>query len=135
MVLDSSCFIILHEIIKNFNNILYYNTNLLYFLLKRVKKKLNCLIFPTANTIETKDDEFWDYDKQVDLEAFNSRTLYDTLSKQSRAVTNTIGKHKDEVRAFQHIYKDLALHFFFNFAFFKNFLHFDIFAQRHTFIE
>lgn len=53
--------------------------------------------FFIANTIETKDDEFWDYDKQIDLEAFNSRTLYDTLSKQSRSVTNTIGKHKDEV--------------------------------------
>lgn len=58
---------------------------------------LNMDIFFIANTIETKDDEFWDYDKQIDLEAFNSRTLYDTLSKQSRSVTNTIGKHKDEV--------------------------------------
>lgn len=90
--------------------------------------------FSTANTIETKDDEFWDYDKQVDLEAFNSRTLYDTLSKQSRAVTNTIGKHKDEVRAFQHIFKILALHFFY-FAIIKIFLHFDIIAQMLSFIK
>ncbi|XP_062603182.1 uncharacterized protein LOC134264959 [Saccostrea cucullata] len=51
-----------------------------------------------ANTIETRNDEFWDYDKQIDLEAFNCRTLYDTLSKQSRTVTNTIGKHKDETK-------------------------------------
>ena len=55
------------------------------------------LVHFKADAIETKEDEFWDYDKQVDLEAFNSRTLYDTLSKQSRAVTQTIGKHKDEV--------------------------------------
>jgi hypothetical protein len=59
--------------------------------------------FISANTIETKNDEFWDYDKQIDLEAFSSRTLYDTLSKQSRAVTNTIGKHKDEVRNYFNI--------------------------------
>lgn len=65
----------------------------------------------------------------MDLEAFNSRTLYDTLSKQSRAVTNTIGKHKDEVRAFQHIYKNLALHFL-KFCYFKIFLHFDIFFHK-----
>lgn len=63
MVLDFLCFIILYEIIKNFNNSFYYNINLLYFFLKRVKKKLNCLIFFIVNIIEIKDDEFWDYDK------------------------------------------------------------------------
>ena len=45
-----------------------------------------------------KGDEFWDYDKQVDLEAFSSKTLYVILSKQSKATTQELAKQKDEVR-------------------------------------
>lgn len=59
-------------------------------------KVLNDLIL--ASAVEVKNDEFWDYDRQVDLESFNVKTLYDTLSKQSRSVTQTIGKHKDEMK-------------------------------------
>lgn len=68
---------------------------------------LFCILtsFIKANTIETKTDEFWDYDKQVDLEAFRAKTLYDTLSKQSRSVTQTIGKQKDEVNNIIYIEK------------------------------
>lgn len=50
-----------------------------------------------ADAVDLKSDDFWDYDKQVDLEAFNTRALYDTLSKQSNKVTQTIGRQKDEV--------------------------------------
>ena len=52
----------------------------------------------TAAGVEVKGDEFWDYDKQVDLEAFSSKTLYDILSKQSKATTQELAKQKDEVR-------------------------------------
>lgn len=48
--------------------------------------------------MEVKNDEFWDYDRQVDLEGFSTKQLYDTLSKQSRGVTQTIGQHKDNVK-------------------------------------
>lgn len=48
--------------------------------------------------VEVRGDEFWDYDQQVDLEGFNSRTLYDILARQSRDATQELGKQKDEVR-------------------------------------
>ena len=44
-----------------------------------------------------KGDEFWDYDQQVDLEAFNSQTLYDILSKQAHSTTKELSRQKDEV--------------------------------------
>ena len=47
--------------------------------------------------MEVKGDEFWDYDHQVDLEAFNSQTLYDVLARQARGVTRDLGKQKEEV--------------------------------------
>lgn len=46
-----------------------------------------------------KGDEFWDYDQQVDLEAFSAHRLYDTLAKQSREVTLKLGRQKDEVKS------------------------------------
>ena len=46
-----------------------------------------------------KDDEFWDFERQVDLEAFSAPTLYDILSKQARSVTRDLGKQKEEVKA------------------------------------
>ena len=57
---------------------------------------VKCL-FIAAGAIEVKGDEYWDYDKQVDLEAFNSKQLYDILSKQSRETTQELAKQKDEV--------------------------------------
>ena len=43
------------------------------------------------------DDEFWDYDKQVDMEAFSVETFYQNLSEQSRKVTGKIDQQKNEV--------------------------------------
>ncbi|EDV28435.1 uncharacterized protein TRIADDRAFT_51343 [Trichoplax adhaerens] len=48
---------------------------------------------------EVKGDEFWDYDKQVDLEGFSTNTLYEYLSRQSRELTAAIGKQKDEAKS------------------------------------
>ena len=47
-----------------------------------------------------KSDEFWDYEKQVDLEAFSCNELYSILSKQSRDVTSSIARQKDQVAYF-----------------------------------
>ncbi|CAH1789583.1 unnamed protein product [Owenia fusiformis] len=52
-----------------------------------------------AQGVEVKGDEFWDYDAQVDLEAFNAATMYDTLAKQSRDITQNLGKQKDEAKS------------------------------------
>jgi hypothetical protein len=52
---------------------------------------------PVGGVSESTEDEFWDYDRQVDLEGFSSRRVYDTLARQSRNVTQTLGKQKDEV--------------------------------------
>lgn len=45
-----------------------------------------------------KNDDFWDYDRQTDLEGFRSQVVYDTLAKQSKGVTQAIGQHKDNVK-------------------------------------
>ena len=42
-------------------------------------------------------EEFWDYEHQVDLEAFNSNTFYTLLLKQSLAVTTQLGLFTTEV--------------------------------------
>ena len=42
-------------------------------------------------------DEFWDYEKQVDLEDFSCNEFYSILSKQSRDVTSSIARQKDQV--------------------------------------
>lgn len=41
--------------------------------------------------------EFWDYEHQVDLEAFNSNTFYSLLLKQSLSVTMQLGQLTTEV--------------------------------------
>ena len=46
---------------------------------------------------EVKSDEFWDYEQQVDLEAFSCNEFYSILSKQSRDVTSSIARQKDQV--------------------------------------
>ncbi|XP_041654014.1 uncharacterized protein LOC121516688 [Cheilinus undulatus] len=43
-------------------------------------------------------DEFWDYEHQVDLEAFSSNTFYSLLLKQSLSVTTRLGQLTTEVR-------------------------------------
>ncbi|GFO26753.1 cytadherence high molecular weight protein 2 [Plakobranchus ocellatus] len=51
-----------------------------------------------AGAVEVKNDDFWDYDRQVDLEGFDSGRVYDTLDRQARGVTQTIGQHKDSMK-------------------------------------
>ncbi|XP_041849904.1 uncharacterized protein si:dkey-103g5.4 isoform X3 [Melanotaenia boesemani] len=43
-------------------------------------------------------EEFWDYEHQVDLEAFSSNTFYSLLLKQSLSVTTRLGKLTTEVK-------------------------------------
>ncbi|KAM7413322.1 hypothetical protein PAMA_020625 [Pampus argenteus] len=47
-----------------------------------------------ADTLE----EFWDYENQVDLEAFSSNTFYSLLLKQSLSVTTRLGQLSTEVK-------------------------------------
>ncbi|KAM4702978.1 uncharacterized protein WCC33_011539 [Rhinophrynus dorsalis] len=46
------------------------------------------------------DDEFWDYEQQIDMECFNSHIFYDILLKQSLLVTAKLGHLKEEVKIF-----------------------------------
>ena len=43
------------------------------------------------------EDDFWDYDHQVDLEAFSSKQLFSELSDQSHRVISTIGFQNEQV--------------------------------------
>ncbi|XP_041030352.1 uncharacterized protein LOC121269651 isoform X1 [Carcharodon carcharias] len=45
-----------------------------------------------------KNDEFWDYEQQIDLEFFNTNTFYQILLKQSLAVSVRLSQHKNEVK-------------------------------------
>lgn len=42
-------------------------------------------------------DEFWDYEHQVDLEAFSSSAFYSLLLQQSQSVTVQLGRLTAEV--------------------------------------
>ena len=44
------------------------------------------------------DDEFWDYDKQIDLESFSAQRVYDILTSQSHDMTLELGKIKDDAK-------------------------------------
>ena len=48
-------------------------------------------------TDERSGDEFWDYNRQIDLEGFDSHQVYDILLAQSKQATLTLAKQKDEV--------------------------------------
>lgn len=52
-----------------------------------------CVSLGCADTLE----EFWDYEHQVDLEAFSSNTFYSLLLKQSLSVTTRLGQLTSEV--------------------------------------
>ncbi|KAL7831745.1 hypothetical protein AOLI_G00292930 [Acnodon oligacanthus] len=43
-------------------------------------------------------DEFWDYEEQVDLEAFSSSTFYDILLRHSVSITARLGQLRGEVK-------------------------------------
>ena len=51
-----------------------------------------------------KGDEFWDYDQQVDMEAFTAGRFYNILAKQSHDVTSAIARQKDQVTGLDSIY-------------------------------
>ncbi|XP_053308435.1 uncharacterized protein LOC128470575 [Spea bombifrons] len=51
------------------------------------------------------DDEFWDYEQQIDMECFNTQIFYDILLKQSLMVTAKLGQLKEEVKTY---YEKLA---------------------------
>ena len=51
----------------------------------------------SLDDVKVKGDEFWDYDQQVDLEAFSTKDFFSTLSKQSSDVTSALAKQKDQV--------------------------------------
>ena len=57
----------------------------------------NCFVHLLDANHEVKSDEFWDYEQQVDLEAFSCNEFYSILSKQSRDVTSSIARQKDQV--------------------------------------
>ena len=51
-----------------------------------------------VDDVQIKGDEFWDYNQQVDLEAFSTKEFYSSLSKQSSDVTSALARQKDQVK-------------------------------------
>ncbi len=51
----------------------------------------------SAVSVVARENEFWDYDNQIDLEAFSSQQLYTQLANQSHRVVATIGGQKEQV--------------------------------------
>ena len=47
--------------------------------------------------VDISGNEYWDYDKQVELESFSAPTVYDILRQQAKDVTRGLGKQKEEV--------------------------------------
>lgn len=52
-----------------------------------------------GDLVRVKEDEFWDYDRQVDLEGVTANTLYDKLSSQSHSVTQKVERQKEEAKS------------------------------------
>ena len=47
--------------------------------------------------VQTEGDEFWDYNQQIDLEAFSTQDFYITLSNQTSEITGALARQKDQV--------------------------------------
>ncbi|XP_072557731.1 uncharacterized protein [Paramormyrops kingsleyae] len=52
----------------------------------------------TAQTVSLTAHEFWDYEQQVDLEAFSSTMFFEVLLRHSVSVTARLGQLRTEVR-------------------------------------
>ena len=57
----------------------------------------SCCCSGASDSDAMEQDEFWDYEHQVDLEGYSSPKFYDQLNRQSNHVTAEIDKHKREV--------------------------------------
>lgn len=65
----------------------------------------NCFVFVLLvvavdnnnNLLDAKGDEFWDYNQQIDMEAFSTKDFYTTLAKQTSDVTAALARQKDQV--------------------------------------
>src|SRR4029434_1513163 len=57
-------------------------------------------------------DEFWDYEEQVDLEAFSASTFYDILLRHSVSVTARLGQLRGEVRIHTHTHTHTHTHIY-----------------------
>ncbi|XP_047676183.1 uncharacterized protein si:dkey-103g5.4 isoform X3 [Tachysurus fulvidraco] len=53
---------------------------------------------PILRAVPKTLDEFWDYEEQVNLEAFSSSTFYEILLKHSVSVTSQLGQLREEVK-------------------------------------
>ena len=53
---------------------------------------------PVGETL--KDDEYWDYDKQADLEAFSAPQVYKELGGQTQKLSKEIARQKEQVRMY-----------------------------------
>ncbi|XP_058270321.1 uncharacterized protein si:dkey-103g5.4 isoform X4 [Hemibagrus wyckioides] len=53
---------------------------------------------PILRAMAETSDEFWDYEEQVNLEAFSSSTFYEILLKHSVSVTSQLGQLREEVK-------------------------------------
>ena len=45
------------------------------------------------------DDEFWDYDRQIDVEGFTANRLYQHLNQQGHTVLTGLSKQKQEAKS------------------------------------
>ncbi|XP_077578970.1 uncharacterized protein LOC144200601 [Stigmatopora nigra] len=63
----------------------------------KTHRKQQATIRPSSVQLESLE-EFWDYEKQVDLEAFSSNTFYNLLLKHSVSVTARLGQLSGEVK-------------------------------------